>query len=153
MSGEKGSLSQDITIPDEEPLVGGRDGRDERVISAPSVVQGGSMRYQPASQPAVTQHGDITGQNNLDNLLTDETLETSAGAGLGQSGIQQTCSHTRAGVCCVHGEGAKWRWRPIPPHRRTIGPDGKIKKREYFWQCDLNRRGKVLRQSRISLGQ
>ena len=150
---EEETLSQDITIPGVEPENGGSGGRVEGVLTAPSVVQGGSGRYQPASQPAATQHGAIQGQNSRDNLLSNVKLETSAGAGLGQPGKQQICSHTREGVCCVHGEGAKWRWRPIPIHRRTPGPDGKIKKREYFWQCDLNRNGKVMRQSKISLGQ
>ena len=122
-------------------------------MTEPSVVQGGSRRYQPASQLAATQHGDRPGQNNVEIILTTDNLETSAGAGLRQPETQQTCSHTRAGVCCLHGEGAKWRWKPIPPHLRTIGPDGKVKKREYFWQCDLSSRGRVLRQSRLSLGR
>ena len=69
----------------------------------PSVVQGGSGRYQPAKQPAATQRGFVTGQNSLEHVLTNETLETSAGNGLGQSGSQQVC------VCGVHGAGAKWK--------------------------------------------
>ena len=146
-------MTPGINEPRHEDEVGSRGAQSDGVMTEPSVVQGGSGRYQPASQLSVTQHGASTGQNNVDNILTTDNLETSAGAGLGQPETQPACSHTRAGVCCLHGEGAKWRWRPIPPHRRTIGPDGKIKKKKYFWQCDLSSRGRALRQSRISWGE
>ena len=33
--------------------------------------------------------------------------------------------------------------------RRPVGPDGKVKKREYFWKCEVGGGGRNLQQSRI----
>ena len=64
----------------------------------------------------------------------------------------EPCRHDKAGVCHIHGEGAKWRWRADP--RVKILADGRrqfVKGKKYFWDCDVtpgsNRR---LTQTRLS---
>ena len=51
----------------------------------------------------------------------------------------------------VYGPGAKWKWRPVPV--KNPGPGGRRSTKEYYWKCDVNLRGKGLRQTKISFGQ
>ena len=100
--------------------------------------------------------------SKLDNIHVSSivTLGTNAGAGpskgegregrVGVQGILDDCVHSKDGTCIHHGPGAKWRWRPIlPVSRRTVGPDGKVKKREYYRKCEVGGGGRNLQQSRI----
>ena len=116
-----------------------------------------STLYQPASQelrmPSKTQ-----AVQHIDCVTLGIMAGTARiGSGGERVGPRVTnrdeCVHTKDGTCHTHGPGAKWRWRPIPPHLRTVGPDGKIKKRVYFWSCEVGTGGRNLRQSRINFGR
>ena len=78
---------------------------------------------------------------------------TQGGGSEGRVGAQvnnEACVHSKDGTCSVHGPGAKWRWRPIPVSQRTIGPDGKLRKRVYFWKCEVGVGGRNLQQSKLT---
>ena len=34
-------------------------------------------------------------------------------------------------------------------HKRTVGPDGKTKKRTYFWSCEVGVGGRNLQQAKL----
>ena len=42
-------------------------------------------------------------------------------------------------------------WRPVPV--RNPVPGGKKTRKEYFWKCERNMRGKTMKQTKISFGQ
>ena len=106
-----------------------------------------------ASQPPAERHTH-TGQNCTDHDIDIVSLGTDAGAsqggGKGVPGPAQRCTHTKSGVCSVHGPGAKWCWEPVPVGKRKMGQNGKLMTKRYFWKCEVGRNGKVLRQTRIS---
>ena len=97
------------------------------------------------------------GQNNLAHVSNTVTLGISAGAsqggGEGLPVTPQRCTHSKGGVCSVHGPGAKCCWKPIPVGRRIPGPNVKMVTKEYYWRCDVNRAGKKLKQTRILFGR
>ena len=123
--------------------------------AGPPVALDTSSHSQPASQPASLR---MTSKNNTIHVSSNVTLGASAGASkgggsegrLGTQVTQGACVHSKDGTCVVHGPGAKWRWRPIPVGRRTLGPDGKLCKREYFWKCEVGVGGRNLQQTRIT---
>ena len=125
--------------------------------AAPPTALHSSSTGQPASQPAELR---MTSKLHTNLVSNNVTLGQNAGAGTSKGGgreervgvqaIPDDCVHTKDGTCTLHGPGAKWRWRPIlPVSRRPIGPDGKVKKREYFWKCEVGGGGRNLQQSRI----
>ena len=127
------------------------------IAVAPPVALYSSSTSQPASQHASLR---MTSKLHNNQVSSNVTLGTNAGAGpskgggreerVGVQGILDDCVHSKDGTCTIHGPGAKWRWRPIlPVSRRPVGPDGKVKKREYFWKCEVGGGGKNLQQSRI----
>ena len=146
------------------------------IEAAPATALHSSPTGQPASQPAKLrmtskQHsnlvsctvtlGEIAGAGTSRGGGRDEPVEAHAipepsrGGGredrAGTQAKDEVCVHSKDGTCAVHGPGAKWRWRPIlPVSRRPVGPDGKVKKREYYWQCEVGSGGRNLLQSRIS---
>ena len=69
----------------------------------------------------------------------------------GSSGRQspvRRCSYVKD-VCSIHGGGAKQRWRPDGTY---VDENGKlVKKRKYFYVCDLGPTGGWRRQTRLSL--
>ena len=70
------------------------------------------------------------GQNILAHVLNNVTLGISAGACQGGGNrppeTQKRCTHSKGGVCSLHGPGAKWCWKPIPVGKRKPGPSGKL---------------------------
>ena len=150
-SGMNTDRTPGIIEPGYEDEVDGRGAQSGAVMPAPSVVQGGSahtpsQHSQPASQP--TQR---SGQNILDSSNNPVMLGTPAGAVGGAPGTQRVCHHTKDGVCSLHGPGAKWMWRPVPVKNPV--PGGKRTRKEHFWKCEVNMRGKTMKQTRISFGQ
>ena len=93
--------------------------------------------------------------HNSDNVTLGAMAgATKGGGGGGRVGTRvsrEECVHTKDGTCSVHGPGAKWRWRPIPPSQRTVGPDGKVKKRVYFLSCEVGVGGRNLKQAKLTL--
>ena len=144
--------------------------------AAPATALHSSPTGQPASQPAKLrmtskQHshlvscnvtlGKIAGAELSRGGGRDEPVEAHAipepsrGGGredrAGTQAKKEVCVHSKDGTCTVHGPGAKWRWRPIlPVSSQPVGPNGKVKKREYYWQCEVGSGGRNLLQSRIS---
>ena len=114
-----------------------------------------SSHSQPANQPTDLR---MPSKNNTVQISDIVTLGAMAGATkggrsegrVGAKVSKGACVHSKDGTCSVHGPGAKWRWRPIPPSQRTIGPDGKLKKREYFWKCEVGAGGRNLQQSKLT---
>ena len=54
-------------------------------------------------------------------------------------------------VCEVHGNGARYTWKPT--FTKPVGPDGNItvvKSKEYFYICDISQDHRKLRQTKIS---
>ena len=116
-----------------------------------------STLYQPASQelrmPSKTQAVQTIDCVTL-GIMAGTARIGSGGERVGPRVTNRDeCVHTKDGTCHTHGPGAKWRWRPIPPNQRTVGPDGKTKKRVYFWSCEVGTGGRNLRQSRINFGR
>ena len=157
-------VAQDTNAPEQDT---GREGQEpvedvvrisplhDGVITAPPRAMNTSTA-SPHSQPASqhTQSKDCTVQSNDSVTLGAVARPTEGGGGGGSERVltrvdRQECVHDKAGTCSVHGPGAKWRWRPIPPHKRTIGPDGKTKKREYFWSCEVGVGGRNLQQAKL----
>ena len=59
------------------------------------------------------------------------------------------CSYTKGGVCRIHGPGAKYRWRKLTTPIR--GPDGRLVRRQYYWECRPGPSGRRnLRQTTLS---
>ena len=144
-SGMNTDRTPGIIEPGYEDEVDGRGAQSGAVMPAPSVVQGGSahtpsQHSQPASQP--TQR---SGQNVLDSSNNPVMLGTPAGA---VGGTQRVCHHTKDGVCDLHGPGAKWIWRPVPVKNPV--PGGKKTRKQHYWECEVNVRGKMMKQTRIS---
>ena len=109
------------------------------------------MSAYTASQPPTERHA---GQNTVEQSNDVVSLGIAAGSsqegGKGVTGSAQRCTHTRSGVCSVHGPGAKWCWEPIPVGKRKPGPNGKLITKKHFWRCEVGRNGKMMRQTRIS---
>ena len=42
-------------------------------------------------------------------------------------------------------------WRPVPV--KNPGPGGRKTRKEYSWKCEVNLRGKTMKQTKISFGQ
>ena len=108
-----------------------------------------SSHSQPASQhPDLRMPSKTYTVHNSDNVTLGAMAgATKGGGGGGRVGTRVSrdeCVHTKDGTCSIHGPGAKWRWRPIPPSQRTVGPDGKVKKRVYFWSCEVGVGGRNL---------
>ena len=133
-----------IIEPGYEDGIEGRGAQPGAVMPAPSVVQGGSAHGQPAQRSE-------SGQNILESSFKPVMLGTSAGAVGGAPGTQRVCQHSKDGVCCLHGPGAKWMWRPVPV--KNPGPGGRKTRKEYSWKCEVNLRGKTMKQTKISFGQ
>ena len=72
------------------------------------------------------------------------------GAVGGIPGSPRACQHDEKGVCSLHGPGAKWVWRPVPVKKPA--PGGKKTKKEYYWRCEMNVKGKMMKQTKISFG-
>ena len=111
-----------------------------------------SMQSQPASQLRMSSKTNTVQYNNI--VTPGVTTGAARGRGEGERvglGVfdKKECVHTRDGTCHTHGPGARWRWKPIPPAQRTVGPDGKVKKRLYFWSCEVGPGGKNLRQAKM----
>ena len=111
-----------------------------------------SMQSQPASQLRMSSKANTVQYANI--VTPGVTTGATRGGGEGERvgpGVfsKKECVHTRDGTCHTHGPGARWRWKPIPPAQRTVGPDGKIRKKRYFWSCEVGPGGKNLRQARI----
>ena len=66
----------------------------------------------------------------------------------------RVCTYSKGGgVCDIHGPGAKYHWRPIKKEDQVMGPDGKVKKRFYYWVCKLGPKGRgILRQQKLQFG-
>ena len=162
----------DVVLPQDDVDPGLDEGRGDHEIRmnvsetappggetavAPPVALYSSYTSQPASQHASLRMTSKIHSNQVSNNVTPGTnagAEPSKGGGreerVGAQAIPDDCVHTKDGTCTLHGPGAKWRWRPIlPVSRRPIGPDGKVKKREYFWKCEVGGGGRNLQQSRI----
>ena len=105
----------------------------------------------------LTPSKDLTVQNNDCVTLGFMNGVAKVGNGGGRVGPRvknkEECVHTKEGTCHTHGPGAKWRWRPIPPNQRTMGPDGKVRKRIYFWSCEVGVGGRNLRQAKLTFGR
>ena len=152
--------SQDTIKPDSRTPSEVRGGHAEDNPTEPSVAQNSSLHSQPASQPPTQCVVHTTqccrSQNILAHVLNNVTLEISAGAcqggGKETPETPQRCTHSKGGVCSLHGPGAKWCWKPIPVGRRKPGPSGKLITKEYFWRCDVGLTGRKLKQTRISFG-
>ena len=114
-----------------------------------------SSHSQPASQhPDLHMPSKTYTVHNSDNVTLGAMAgATKGGGGRGRVGTRvsrEECVHTKDGTCSIHSPGAKWRWRPIPPSQRTVGPDGKVKKRVYFWSCEVGVGGRNLRQAKLT---
>ena len=121
----------------------------------------GALSASPAStlnQPA-SQDLRMPSKSQTVHNIDCVTLGIMAGAARVGSGGERVgprvtnreeCVHTKDGTCHTHGPGSKWRWRPIPPNQRTVGPDGKVRKRIYFWSCEVGTGGRNLRQSKLT---
>ena len=154
-----------VDKPGTAPSGGGTD-------TAPSTALHSSPASQPASQQARLR---MSSKIYTNTVSSNVTLGLNAGAGPSRGGGREErvgvqvipepgsvggreerartdeCVHNKEGTCTLHGPGAKWRWRPIlPVSSRPVGPDGKVKKREYYWQCEVGSGGKNLQQARIS---
>ena len=127
------------------------------VHTAPS----GALSTSPASTHSQPASQDLRMLSKSHTVHTNDsvTLGVMAGAarvggGGGRVGPRVSnrdeCVHTKDGTCHIHGPGAKWRWRPIPPNQRTVGPDGKVRKRVYFWSCEVGSGGRNLRQAKLT---
>ena len=111
-----------------------------------------STQSQPASQLRMSSKANTVQYNNIvtPGVTTGATRGGGEGGRVGPGVFsRKECVHTRDGTCHTHGPGARWRWKPIPPAQRTVGPDGKIKKRLYFWSCEVGPGGKNLRQAKM----
>ena len=74
------------------------------------------------------------------------------GEGMPADQEPQKCSHTKAGRCRIHGEGAKK--VPMMVKQTVVGEGGtKTTKsvKRYIWRCDINKRGVKMIQSNIYL--
>ena len=141
-------MTPGITEPGHEDEVGSRGAQSDGVMTAPSVVQGGSastasQHSQPASQP--TQR---TGQDAIDSSVNVMTPGMPAGA---VGGTRRVCHHSRDGVCDIHGPGARWIYKLVP--LKNPVPGGKRTRKQYYWECEVNMRGKMMKQTRISFGK
>ena len=61
---------------------------------------------------------------------------------------REKCVHAKGGICEVHGDGARYTWKPT--FTKQVGPDGKItvvKGKEY---CDISQNHRKLTQTKIS---
>ena len=157
-----------LDMPETAPSGGGSD-------AAPATAMQSSPASQPASQQYRLRMSSKIHHNMVSNIVTpglnagaepsrgggrDECVEVQlipeqvrAGGREKRAGTDE-CVHAKDGTCTLHGPGAKWRWRPIlPVSSRPVGPDGKVKKREYYWQCEVGSGGKNLQQARISFNK
>ena len=111
--------SQDIIKPDSRTPTEGRGGQADVNLTEPSVAQNSSLHSQPASQPPTQR---CSGQNILAHVVNNVTLGISAGACQGGGNrppeTPKRCTHSKGGVCSLHGPGAKWCWKPIPVGKR-----------------------------------
>ena len=143
-------MSSGITEPGHGDEVGSRGAQSDGVMTAPSVVQGcsasastASQHSQPASQP--TQR---TGQDDIDSSVNVMTPGMPAGA---VGGTRRVCHHSRDGVCDIHGPGARWIYKLVP--LKNPVPGGKRTRKQHYWECEVNMRGKMMKQTRISFGK
>ena len=65
---------------------------------------------------------------------------------VGGKATPRRCNHAKGGICAVHGPGAKLRWRPVI---KGVG-DAWDKTKEYFYVCDLSKKAKKWKQTRLS---
>ena len=139
-----------VTKPGGDEEVGGRGDQMCDVMPAPSVGQGSSAHTAIQHSIPASQLSQRTGQDSTE-LSNDAILPgTSVGAVGGIPGSPRACQHDEKGVCSLHGPGAKWVWRPVPVKRPA--PGGKKTRKEHYWRCEMNVKGKMMTQTKISFG-
>ena len=142
--------AQGVAKPGGEDEVGGRGDQECVVMPAPSVGQGGSAHTAVQQSMPASQLAQHTGQDRTE-FDNDVILPgTSVGAVGGIPGVPRVCIHDEKGVCSLHGPGAKWVWRPVPVKKPT--PGGKKTRKEHYWRCEMNKKGKMMTQTKISFG-
>ena len=178
--GDKGFCvgASSTTLPQEEYIEeGGEVTRAKDVTGVTSLKDGGDPVSTPhpvagvedimASQGADDQDSTSTIAVKGGHVCSEEDILTqqtgSGGGGMKDedampkaevsltAGSQGKCVHLRGGRCLTHGLGAKYVFKP-----RNIteeGPDGKKTRRvekKWFWRCDVDVRGRKMKQSCIS---
>ena len=129
-----------MTISDKDILAS--HGADDQDSTSTIAVKGGPVCSE---EDILTQ---LTGSGG--GGMKDEDAMPRAEVSIA-AGSQGKCVHLRGGRCLTHGLGAKYVFKP-----RTIteeGPDGKKTRRvekKWFWRCDVDVRGRKMKQSCIS---
>ena len=92
------------------------------------------------------QHQGVGVEDESEDVPDQVVSSSASDDGVSQEEGVKKCSYTKGGVCGVHGPGAKYRWKPVT--NPVPGPDGRLVRRHYYWECRPGPKGRRnLRQS------
>ena len=141
--GDAEDLLSDTPGQDGDLIGAGTSQEDRRVKDDRALPSNVSMAVHSMVTPS---SGATVSGNTGKNTPSQNNHSVLSGTSGHQSPVRR-CSYVKD-VCSIHGGGAKQRWRPDGTY---VDEDGRlVKKRKYFYVCDLGPNGGGRRQTRFS---